>query len=353
MLERNARSCHSSRNCQASSPIASTSDVEPTMSVNMNARLVREVEAAGARIARRCAASSPAPSRSYIARAASRSVRAPDVSPATLERGRERRVRAGGLVRGVDLRPSRDASPELHDGLVEIVFEQRGLAPRDREARDHRRRRVRDGELVELGHEAAREVELADRRRDGDRGRQQEGSRLPHERALVARRALDGAQRALAVTLVELQERGTRLRIEAVLGGAAECVARAVAVTAPAAHLTELVERPPRVARRGRHQLVDRVEGVALGELEVAAQPHDLGAVELAQTGEPGHVLALRPAERGVGPRRRALPVAHVAAGEDRAAVDLAGREQLDVAAHGDGCAAVDLLEAHARPRPG
>ena len=209
-------------------------------------------------------------------------------------------------LRGLERRI--DAVPRP-DGLAEQPGAGGGVAPGDCElprgtggAGAERLAARRLGPLLQLGDRGGGDVEVAGGDRDRHLRGEEERAPLTREPALVVEGLRDRPQRGVDLALVEAEEREPGLRVEPALDRLAERRRRALVVAAAAADLAELVEGPRRVARVGDEQVLRRLFGVALGLLEVAADPHDLGPVEAAQAGEVADRLALAPAGRVVGP---------------------------------------------------
>ncbi len=106
------------------------------------------------------------------------------------------------------------------------------------------------------------------------------------------------------------------------------------------------------VVPRGRHEAVVVVKLLAcrdrlcLGLRPVAAESHDLRAVDAALPGWTADVETVAPAVRRVGPFPRAAVVAKLLARRDRAAVDETGRRRVELAGHGGRGRFVEELEA-------
>ena len=160
--------------------------------------------------------------------------------------------------------------------------------------------------------------------------------RVPPERARCHRRRPGGSRRVrrprrrlrrVATVLRRVAGQSLGCRPAKRFCGAGE-------VTASTPHLAQLVIREPRPPGRRAHELVDGGERFFLGVPERPSEPHDLGVMEPAQSGELADRFSLAPPRRRVRPLPGATPVADVAAQEDRAAVDRAGGLYPEPAAH-------------------
>src|SRR5918993_383612 len=92
-------------------------------------------------------------------------------------------------------------------------------------------------------------------------------------------------------------------------------------------------------------ELPARRHGDLLRCLEIAAETHDLGAMDAAGAREPSDVELIAPAVRDIGPLGRPAVVAEVVAGAGRHAVDDRRGVRLELAAHGRGGRLVEQLQ--------
>ncbi len=137
----------------------------------------------------------------------------------------------------------------------------------------------------------------------------------------------DPGHRALHLAFGELEQCQTGLGGTPELVRGAKRIVGGGEISSPTTDLADLV-----VTARG-DEAVELPELLTGGERRllrlgpIAAQAHDLGAVNAAGTGEAVHVLLLAPPAGRLRPLDRATVVAHVLARRDRHAVDEAGRE--------------------------
>ena len=158
---------------------------------------------------------------------------------------------------------------------------------------------------------------------------------LRREAAQTNERLLDLGERAshprdggVDLALGEAKERVSGLRCAAQLLGRRVRLLRPGEVAAATPDLTDLV------VAAGGHGAVEVVDLLAcrdrlrLGLGPLAAQAHDLGAVDPTHAGEAADVEPVAPPVRDLRPLRGASEVAEVLAGADRRAVDDPGRER-------------------------
>src|SRR6187200_494229 len=312
---RTSLSCSASSLLQRSSPRFSSSLVEPTMSVKRNVRCVSTRPSSS--FAR--SSSSFAPSRSNVVCAACSSRVAACSSP-WCRKAMPSSIRAWAVSYGAP--------------IADLV----GV-----------------DDLLELRGGRAGRVQVAGGERDlGECGQHPDAlQRLVHLRET----ARDTGHRAVHLSLGQLEEGQTGLGRTTELVRGAERLLGGREIAATATDLADLV-----VAARGDEaiEVVDLLAGRErrlLGLGPVAAQAHDLGAVNAAGTGEPVHVLLLAPAAGRLRPLRGAPVVADVLAGRDRRAVDEPGCVRAELAGHGRRAGLVedrepllDVAPLHERP---
>ena len=230
------------------------------------------------------AASSFAPSRSNAASAPSSSTVAPCSSPLRRSRGAEEHPRLRRLVRRADALPLVARLSEAARGALPVLLGEQDPAAGDVHGRVERGGAppadlVRVDDALELVRRGARGLQVARRDRNLDeRGEGREAWRNGASTSSSACR--DPGERAVDLALREPQEREPGLRVRPSSFAVAIRLLRAGEVAAAPANLADLV-----VAARGDvavevAQLLARGDRLLLGGGPVAAEPHDLRAVQ-------------------------------------------------------------------------
>ena len=182
---RKVRSCQRSSCSQASSPIASASRVDSTMSEK---RKVRTARAAGSGRGGAMSRSTAAPISSAGAGGGLDLEAGAGVVAVGRQRPSQPHARLGGFVGGVDLAPGADALLQRGDGRLGVAAVERQLAARHRGRGRRSGRAEPSRQLLELGDALAGRRLVTDRQARGHVHRQHEDPALPREEARVGQR---------------------------------------------------------------------------------------------------------------------------------------------------------------------
>ena len=242
------------------------------------------------------------------------------------------------LVRGADAEPLVTSLAQRASRTVPVLL--RELDPPARDVCDRVERRgaaaaylVRVDDPVDLVRRRASRLQVV--RRDGDLHERGEHAEPQHGGFHLVESVPDAGERAVHLALRQSQEAEPGLHRASPFVRRPVRLLRAREVTAAASDLGDLVVPGRRDVAFEISQLLAGRDRLLLRRGPVTAQAHDLRPVDPARAGEAGHVGLVAPAVRRVGPLGGAPIVAEVVARADGDAVDEAGRERLELAAHG------------------
>ena len=331
---RRVRSCQRSSCSQTSSPIASASRVDSTMSEKRKVR----TGSRGRLVARRSDVEVDHRTDLLCRTGGGLDLEASAGLVAIChQRAGQPHARLGGFVGSVDLAPRADAFLQRADGCRGVATVEGQLATRHRGGRGRSGRAEPSRQLLELGDALAGRRLIADRQARGHVHRQHEDPALPRQEPRVGQGTGEAPHCALRVASRQEQAAPPGLAVVAEGHRLGERFLGPRQVAAANPDVDQLAVPPGGAEAVDRPQLLAGPQDPLLGLGQLPVDAIDLALVEAAQPRVPVDRLALAVAGRHVRPLRRPPPVAESPTDRDHRAVHVAGVDRRDARPHGQG----------------